>query len=92
MNGKRITLIMALFILLMVGQTAYAYADTYIPHLEVSKKNYYFTAGKQNQLTLVLNNSGGYDIFEVQAILTSNTPGITILSKSIATFLFVGSL
>jgi hypothetical protein len=73
---------MALFILLMAGQTAYTYADTYIPHLEVSKKNYYFTAGKQNQLTLVLSNSGGYDIFEVQTILTSNTPGITILSNA----------
>ncbi len=62
--------------------TVSVYADTYVPHLEVSAENIYFAAGRQGELTIKVNNSGGYDVFEVENILTASTPGITILSNA----------
>ena len=62
--------------------TVSVYADTYVPHLEVSAENIYFAAGRQGELTIKVNNSGGYDVFEVENILTISTPGITILSNA----------
>jgi hypothetical protein len=53
-----------------------------MPHLEVSTENIYFAAGKQGELTININNSGGYEVFEVENILISNTPGITTLSNT----------
>ncbi len=76
------SLFTALILCLITASTMSVYADTYIPHLEVSTENIYFTAGKQNQLTIKINNSGGYDVFEVENILTSNTPGIALLSNT----------
>ena len=67
---------------IITTSTVSVYADTYVSHIEVSKEDFYFTAGRQNNLTLVLNNGGGYDVFEVEAILTSNNNGITILSNA----------
>ena len=78
----RKNMLSVIMLCIITASTMSVYADTYIPHLEVSKENFYFAAGRQNDLTLVLNNSGGYDVFEVEAILTSNNPGITILSNA----------
>ncbi len=67
---------------IIMASTVSVYAETYVSHIEVSKDNYYFTAGRQNELTLILNNSGGYDVFEIEAVITSNTPGVTVLSNA----------
>jgi hypothetical protein len=82
MNGKRSTLIAALLICLMVGQIAYAYADDIIPHLEVYVSNTTFSAGTHGNIGITVHNGGNYDASEVEAFITSATPGISILDGS----------
>ena len=82
MNGKRSTLIAALFICLMAGQIAYAYADDIIPHLEVYVSNTTFSAGTHGNIGIMVHNGGNYDASEVEALITSITPGISVLDGS----------
>ena len=82
MNGKRSTLIAALFICLMAGQIAYAYADDIIPHLEVYVSNTTFSAGTHGNIGITVHNGGNYDASEVEALITSTTPGISVLDGS----------
>jgi len=76
------SLFKVLILCMITVSTVSVYAEYYTPHLEVSAENVYFAAGRQGKLTIKVNNSGGYDVFEVENILTSNTPGITVLSNS----------
>jgi hypothetical protein len=80
-NMMKRSLFAILILCMIAASTISVYADTYIPHLEVSTENIYFAAGKQGELTININNSGGYEVFEVENILVSNTPGITTLSN-----------
>ncbi len=82
MNGKRSTLIAALLICLMAGQIAYAYADDIIPHLEVNVSNTTFSAGTHGNIGITVHNGGNYDASEVEAFITSATPGISVLDGS----------
>ncbi len=82
MNGKKSTLIAALFICLMAGQIAYAYADDIIPHLEVYVSNTTFSAGTHGNIGITVHNGGNYDASEVEALITSTTPGISVLDGS----------
>jgi hypothetical protein len=82
MNGKRSTMIVGLLICLMAGQIAYAYADDIIPHLEVNVTNTTFSAGTHGVIGITIHNGGNYDASEVEAFITSTTPGISILTGS----------
>jgi hypothetical protein len=82
MSMMRRSLSIVLILFMITVSTVSVYADTYIPHLEVSAENIYFAAGRQGEVTIKVNNSGGYDVFEVENILTAATPGITILSNA----------
>ena len=82
MSMMRKSVFIVLILCMITVSTVSVYADTYIPHLEVSAENIYFAAGRQGELTIKVNNSGGYDVFEVENILTASTPGITILSNA----------
>lgn len=50
--------------------------------LEVSTENIYLVAGQENQITIKLKNNGDYKIFDIEAFLSSTTPGISILSEA----------
>jgi hypothetical protein len=50
--------------------------------LEVSTEDIYLTAGQENLFTIHLKNNGDYKIFDVEAFLSSNIPGISILSDA----------
>ena len=82
MNGKRSTLIAALIIILMAGQTAYAYAEDNIPHLEVSVTNTTFAAGTHRNIGITIHNGGNWDATQIEAFITSAVPGVSILSGS----------
>jgi uncharacterized membrane protein len=80
MNGKRSTLIAVLFVLLMAGQTAFAYADDFIPHLEVIVTNTTFAAGTHGNIGITIYNGGNFDATQIEAFITSAVPGISILN------------
>jgi hypothetical protein len=75
------SLFKVLIVCMIIASTVSVYAENYTPHLEVSAENVYFAAGRQGDLTIKVNNSGGYDVLEVETTLNSNTPGITVLSN-----------
>ena len=80
MNGKKSTLIVFLITCMMAGQIISTYAADYRPHLQVTTANATFPAGSRGSMTITLRNDGNFDATEVEAILTSNTPGITPLN------------
>ncbi len=80
MNGKKRYLIPIMLLCLMAGQIGLTYADDIIPHLDVSVTNTTIAAGTHGIIGITINNSGSYDATEVEAFLTSATPGIAILS------------
>lgn len=55
-------------------------ADTSI--IQVSTENIYLTQGQENSIEIKLKNTGDYKCFDVEAFLTSATPGLSILSNS----------
>ncbi|HIH88802.1 TPA: hypothetical protein HA344_06300 [Candidatus Bathyarchaeota archaeon] len=81
MNVKKSYLIPILLACLMTGQIASTYADD-ISHLEISATNIYLTAGAKGKVTLQLHNAGDYEITEIDAIVTSSTPGLSVIEKT----------
>ncbi|MCX6649462.1 MAG: NEW3 domain-containing protein [Candidatus Bathyarchaeota archaeon] len=79
MNVKKNTLIALLLTCLMAGSTISAFADDYQPHLQVTTTNTTFSAGSKDVMSITLFNGGGYDVIEVEAILSSKTSGVTPL-------------
>jgi hypothetical protein len=82
MIGKRCVLITAILIILMTGQVTYTYAEGDIPHLEVRVKDTAFAAGTHGSITVTIHNGGDYDATQVEAFVTSATPGIAIIGGS----------
>jgi len=82
MNGKKRYLIPIVLLCLMAGQIGFTYADDtdIIPHLDVAVTNTTIAAGTHGIIGITINNSGTYDATEVEALLTSATPGVSILS------------
>ena len=80
MNGKKSTLIVLLITCMMAGQIISTYAADYRPHLQVTTANATFPAGSRGSMTITLRNDGNFDATEVEAILTSTTPGVTPLA------------
>ena len=52
------------------------------PILQVSAENIYLRAGQENTIKIVLKNTGDYKIFDVEAFLTSQISGLTVISKA----------
>ena len=82
MNVKRSTLIATLLICIMAGQIAYAYADDNIPHLDVNVTNTTLSAGTHGNIGITVHNGGDYGASEVEAFITSTTPGISVIAGS----------
>jgi hypothetical protein len=74
-----------LYILLMVAcATAWqiypVQAEQYTPLLSVSAENVYITAGQENEIEIKLKNTGGFNVYQVSATLSTTTPGISVIS------------
>ena len=81
MNTKqKIATIFTLIIILMT-QTIPAYSAN-SPIIQVSTSNIYLKAGQENAIKIVLKNTGDYNVFDIEAFLSSVTPGITVLTKA----------
>jgi hypothetical protein len=52
------------------------------PIIQVSTNNIYLKAGQENTIKIILQNTGDYNVFDVEAFLSSAVPGITVLSKA----------
>jgi len=54
------------------------------PLIEVSVNNIYLTIGSENSIQILLNNTGGYSAFNVEAILSPNptSPGIVVVDNA----------
>lgn len=55
-------------------------ADTSI--IQVSAENIYLSQGQENSIEIKLKNTGDYKCYDVEAFLTSATPGLSILSDA----------
>jgi hypothetical protein len=77
---QRYAIILALIILMMT-QTAPVYSED-SPILQVSTQNIYLKAGSENNIKLVLKNTGDYKIYDIEAFLSSQAPGLTVITKA----------
>ncbi len=81
MNVKK-HLIPILLVCLTAGQIVSIYADNYTPHLQVTTKNTDLAAGGKGNIGINLYNGGDYDVTEIEALLSSATPGVSIINGS----------
>lgn len=82
MNVKKKYLIPILLVCLTAGQIVSINADAYTPHLQVTTTNTTLTAGSKGNISINLYNGGDYDVTEIEALLSSTTPGVSIISGS----------
>ena len=81
MNGKKY-LIPILFACLLAGQIATTYAEDFIPHLQVTTTNTTLAAGSKGSIGITFYNGGNFDVTEIEALITSTTPGVSLISGS----------
>jgi hypothetical protein len=77
---KRKNLIVLTLAMLIAIQFPTALADSAI--LQVSTDNIYLTAGQENTIKINLRNTGDYNLFDAECLLTSAQPGLSILSEA----------
>ncbi|MCW4012841.1 MAG: hypothetical protein NWF07_07590 [Candidatus Bathyarchaeota archaeon] len=81
MKTKKQSIIVLAFILtIMLGTIPTYAADS--PILQVSASNIYLKGGQENQIKIVLKNTGDYKIYDIEAVLSSSISGITVISKA----------
>jgi uncharacterized membrane protein len=81
MNTKqRISLILTLIILMIAIIPLANTADS--PIIQVSAENIYLTAGQENTIKIVLENTGDYKVFDIESFLSSSIPGITVITNA----------
>jgi hypothetical protein len=77
---KNKTILILLIATLMATQLTIVNAsDT--PIIQVSVDNIHLKAGEFNKIRVYLKNTGDYNMFDVEAYLSSSVPGITVLSN-----------
>ncbi len=74
----KLPIIMLIAMLMATQLTVVGAADA--PIIQVSVDDIHLTAGEINTITINLKDTGDYDIFDVEAFLSSAETGITILS------------
>jgi len=75
---KKISIILLIATLMATQITAVSAADA--PIIQVSVENIHLTAGEVNDIKVILKNMGDYNIYDVEAFITSSVSGITVLS------------
>jgi hypothetical protein len=64
----------------MIGIIPSCTADA--PIIQIRTDNIYLKAGQENTLKIILQNTGDYKVFDVEAFLTSTNPDLTVLTKA----------
>ena len=82
MNEMKKYLVTILFACLLAGPIGIIYADDSIPHLQVTMSNTGLTAGSSGSVVITFYNGGNFDVTQVEALLSSTTPGVSILNGS----------
>jgi hypothetical protein len=82
MRDRRIIVIPLLIAVIFTGQLSQAEAQSYTPFLQVSADDIYLVAGQENRIEIKLKNTGDFKVFEVEAILTSSTTGLSVLTDA----------
>ena len=80
MISKKKIIFSFIMVLLLSQLSLVVEADS--PILEVSTQNIYLTAGQENQFTINLQNTGDSSVYNVEAFLVSEIPGLSILTDS----------
>ena len=75
---NKLSIILLIVTLMATQITAVNAADA--PIIQVTVDNIHLTAGEVNTIEVSLKNTGDYNMFDVEAFLTSSVSGITILS------------
>jgi hypothetical protein len=60
------------------------------PIIQVTADDIHLTAGELNSVTVKLKNTGDYNVYDVEAYLSSSVPGITVLSGQQMIFNTIG--
>ncbi len=79
---NKVKLLMPLILAcVLAGQLGLTHADDedIVPHLGVTPTTQPLTAGKRGSVYFDVYNSGTYDVYEAEAILTSTSPSISVL-------------
>ena len=75
---NKLSIILLIATLMATQITAVSAADA--PIIQVSIENIHLTAGEVNEIKVVLKNTGDYNIYDVEAFITSSVSGVTILT------------
>lgn len=81
MNTKKRFIIILYIILTMMLGIVPAYSAN-SPILQLSADNIYLKAGQENTIKIILTNTGDYNIYDVEAFLSSSVPGLTVISNA----------
>jgi len=61
-------------------------AEDFTPLLMITANDIYLTAGEENQIEIELKNVGSFSVYEVEALLISSTPGISVIDQEYMIF------
>ena len=86
---NKYSIILLIATLMATQITAVNAAD--VPIIQVTSDNIHLTAGEVNKIEVSLKNTGDYNMFDVEAFLTSSVSGITILSGQNKVFNEIGA-
>jgi uncharacterized membrane protein len=87
---KNKALLVVLFIALSIFSTQTLYSEANTAILEVSTDNIYLVVGQENSIALNLKNNGDYKLHDIEAFLTSTTPGLSVLQDAHKVYTEIG--
>ena len=73
--------LLPLFIAVIVS-TQMMFVDAKTPILEVSASNIYLQAGQENHIQIRFKNTGDSSIYNIEALLVSETPGLSVITDT----------
>ena len=78
---KSVALTVLIVACVIAGQSGFVLAQDVVPHLSVKTSTVPFAAGTRGYVYFDVYNSGTYDVTEAESILTSSTPGISVVNS-----------
>ncbi len=78
---KRAALTLLIAACILAGQPSFVIAQDIVPHLSVKTYTIPLAAGTRGYIYFDVYNSGTYDVTEAESILTSSTPGISVVNS-----------
>jgi hypothetical protein len=87
-KNKALLVVLLIALSIFSTQTLYSEANTAI--LEVSTDNIYLVVGQENSIAINLKNNGDYKLHDIEAFLTSTTPGLSVLQDAHKVYTEIG--